>query len=304
MMIARLCIIILGILALMAGYACNRPVPEVIEIDFSEGNGIVVQNDRDTTAIRVAIATVISPRESFVYYQEMFAALSEHLGRRIEFKQRTTYEEVNELLAQNLVDVAFVCAGAYIQGADYMELMFVPVVNGKPSYRGYVITHKDNLVRRFEDFEGLSFTFSDPLCFTGNVFVDLRLQHLGVQAEDFFGEIVHSLSHDLSIQMVSRKLIDGAAVNGLIFDYMARYQPEYVKDLRIIEKTPSGGIPPVVNSLLMPRDLRSGIRDFFIDMHRHDETREVLEKILIDRFIIVGDTLYDDLREIKDQLWQ
>ncbi len=284
--------------------ACSGPSRDAYEVDFTDSIDVVSDNDQDTTAIRVAIATVISPRESFVYYQEMFNALAIHLGRRVEFKQRTTYEEVNELLAQNLVDMAFVCSGAYIQGADYMELLFVPVVNGKPLYRGYVITHKNSEVQRFEDFEGLTFTFSDPLCFTGSLFVDLRLHQLGTNAEDFFGEIVYSLSHDLSIQMVARNVIDGAAVNGLIFDYMATYRPGYVSDLRIVEKTSAGGIPPVVNSLLMPRALRSEIQSFFVDMHKQEETGKILEKILVDKFVLADDTLYDSLREMKEMLWQ
>ncbi|MDR4989055.1 MAG: PhnD/SsuA/transferrin family substrate-binding protein [Bacteroidales bacterium] len=293
-----------AILSLFLFAACHSPRHDTYDVDFSEGAAAAVSSEPDTTSIRVAIATVISPRESFVYYQELFTALGEHLDRRVEFKQRSSYEEVNELLAQNLVDMAFVCSGAYIQGADHMELMFVPVVNGLTYYRGYVIAHKNSEVHSFEDFKGLSFTFSDPMCFTGNLFVDLRLLQLGVSADDFFGEIVYSLSHDQSIQMVSRNMIDGAAVNGLIFDYMARYHPEYVESLKIIEKTPQGGIPPVVNSLLMPRELRREIQVFFTDMHNHDETRLILDKILVDRFVLAGDTLYDGLREIKNRLWQ
>lgn len=297
-------VFVFAIVSLLTITACYNPRHDTYEIDFNEGTDLTISSDKDTTSLRVAIATVISPRESFVFYQEMFTALGEHLGRRIEFKQRNTYEEVNELLAQNLVDMAFVCSGAYIQGADYMELMLVPVVDSQPYYRGYVIANKNSDIHYFEDFKDRSFTFSDPMCFTGNLFVDMRLQQIGVLAEDFFGEIIYSLSHDLSIQMVSRNVIEGAAVNGLIFEYMAMYHPDYVENLRVIEKTPKGGIPPVVNSLLMSRELREEIQFFLTDMHNHDDTRKILDKILIDRFIIVGDTLYDDLRKTKDMLWQ
>lgn len=289
-------IILISVLLLAS---CRQPAREVHEVDFSEGDTAELRGDPDPGALRVAISTVISPRESFIYYQEMFEALSESIGISVEFKQRGTYAEVNDLLAQNLVDMAFICSGAYISGSDHHELMFVPVVSGEPYYRGYIITNKNSGISRFEDLRGKRFTYSDPLCFTGSLFIDRRMESLGTDTETFFGEIVYSLSHDVSIQMVSRNLIDGAAVNGLIFDYLRKNRPEYIEDVEIIEITGPGGIPPVVNSLLMPRELRNEIQDFFLGMHENDNTREILDNLLIDKFIIAGDTLYDGLREIK-----
>ncbi len=283
--------------------SCQGPRQEVYEVDFIN-NDSSPSDTISESVLRVAIATVISPRESFVYYQEMFEVLSEHLDMPVEFKQRTTYEEVNQMLARNLVDMAFICSGAYIQGADYMELMFVPIVYGEPYYRGYIISNTDSDIHRFGDFEGRSFTYSDPMCFTGSLFVNKRLKELGTNSGEFFGEMIHSMSHDLSIQMVSRNLIDGAAVNGLIFDYLNHARPGYVENLRIIEKTEPGGIPPVVNSLLMSRELRSQIQEFFTNMHHEEHTRQILDELMIDRFTIVGDTLYDSLRETIEEIRQ
>ncbi len=139
---------------------------------FTEGDLTEQITDSDTRPVRVAISTVISPRESFGYYQEMFEALTEETGLPVEFKQRGTYAEVNDLLAQNLVDMAFICSGAYIAGSDHHELMFVPVVNGEPYYRGYIITNKSSGIHNFDQLQGKSFTYSDPLCFTGSLFID------------------------------------------------------------------------------------------------------------------------------------
>lgn len=290
-------LLILGI------FSCGSPGPETYDVDLSD-NQPEVQDTLEEPVLRVAIATVISPRESFIYYQEMFEALSDHLNMPVEFKQRSTYKEVNELLATNMVDIAFICSGAYIQGSEYFELMFVPLVEGKPYYQGYIITNTSSDIYRFEDFKGRSFTYSDPMCFTGSIFVKKRLKELAYTEEEFFGETVYSLSHDLSIQMVSRNVVDGAAINGLIFEYLSHSHPEYLTDIRIIEKTEPGGIPPVVNSLLMPRELRTEIQNFFTTMHNDPYTRGILDSLLIDRFIITGDTLYDGLREDINEIIQ
>ncbi len=288
--------------------ACQGPAREdnTFEVDFSDpvASDTLDVKDRDPEVLRVAISTVISPRESFTYYEDMFAAMARDLDIRVDFVQRTTYGEVNELLATNEVDMAFICSGAYIDGVDHHELMFVPVIDGTTTYRGYVITQLNSPIQRFEDFEGKTFTYSDPMCFTGSLFVDRRLQDLGTGADHFFGEVVYSYSHDLSIQMVSRQIVDGAAVNGLIYEYIKKHQPELIENIRIIEKTIPGGIPPVVNSLLLDRKLREDIQQFFLQMHEQESTRAILDELLIDKFVIASDSLYDGLRDIQSALVQ
>ena len=282
---------------------CFRSQPEAVEVDFSissEREDNSETNAGSKATLRVAVATVISPRESFTYYKDLFEFLSQHLNRKIEFKQSMTYQEVNDMLAKNLVDLAFICSGAYVVGSDHFELLVVPVVNGLPYYRGYVITNEANNIFQFEDFKGRSFTYSDPLCFTGKLYIDSRLMELETTADAFFSEVKFSMSHDISIQMVSRNMVDGASVNGLIFDYMSEYHPDHVNRIRIIEKSGYNGIPPIVNSLLMPRDLREEIQSFFLNMHETSAGKDILDKLLIDRFILGSDSLYHGLREAKN----
>ncbi len=282
---------------------CFRSQPDAVEVDFSiasEGEENSETNADSKATLRVAIATVISPRESFSYYKDLFEFLSQQLNRKIEFKQSMTYQEVNDMLSKNLVDMAFICSGAYVVGSDHLELLVVPVVNGLPYYRGYIITNEANNIFQFEDFKGKSFTYSDPLCFTGKLYIDSRLMDMETTADEFFGEVKFSMSHDVSIQMVSRNMVDGASVNGLIFDYMSEYHPDHVGRIRIIEKSGYNGIPPIVNSLLMPRDLREEIQAFFLNMHETSTGKEILDKLLIDRFILGNDSLYHGLREAKN----
>jgi phosphonate transport system substrate-binding protein len=299
----KLVIIILAVSISFIFSGCIRSQPDAVEIDFAdayEGVEYSETNNDNQATLRVAIATVISPRESFAYYKDLFEFLSKRLSTKIEFKQSMSYQEVNDMLAQNLVDMAFICSGAYVVGSDYFELLVVPVVNGLPYYRGYVITNNASNIFRFEDFQGRSFTYSDPLCFTGKLYIDTRLMDMGTTAEEFFGEVKFSMSHDISIQMVSRNLVDGASINGLIFEYMAEYHPDHVNRIRIIEKSGFNGIPPIVNSLLMPRDLREEIQSFLLNMHETQEGRKILDKLLIDQFILGSDTLYQGLREAKN----
>ncbi len=285
--------------------SCKGPRQETITVDFSQEQSAFELSDSDSIpTLRVAIATVISPRESFVYYKELFDYISEKLNLKVEFKQRMTYQEVNQLLAENLVDVAFICAGAYASSVGSMELLVVPLHNNLPYYQGYVITQQNSDIQQFEDFRGKSFTYSDPLCVTGKLFIDGKLKEMGTNSEAFFGQVLYSSSHDISIQLVSRNLVDGASVNGLIFDYLAQFQPEAVQNIRLIEKSNYFGIPPIVNSLGLSRTLRAEIQELFLDMHLHEQGREIMKHLQVDRFILTGDTLYDGIREARKFLEQ
>ena len=292
-------------LAFLVFCSCNRPRHETVMVDFGKENeGTESQINDSIPVLRVAIATVISPRESFNYYKELFDYISTHMNLPVEFKQRLTYTEVNELMRQNQIDIAFVCAGAYVVGEEFMELLVVPVHDGLPYYQGFIITQQNSGIDRFEDFQGKTFTYSDPLCFTGKLYIDSKLAEMGLTSDEFFSRVMFSTSHDISIQMVSRNLIDGASVNGLIYDYLAHFKADAVRNVKIIEKSAYFGIPPIVNSKQLPEKLKNEIQELFLGLHLNEEGRNIMQNLRIDKFILAGDTLYDGIREVRNRLEQ
>lgn len=288
---------------LLVVFSCRRPEPRTVTVDFSQDQDYSETNWADSLpALRVAIATVISPRESFIYYKELFDYISKQLNLSVEFKQRLTYTEVNQLLAQKQVDIAFICSGAYVIGSENMELLVVPVHKGRPHYQGYIITQQNSDINQFLDFRGKSFTYSDPMCVTGKLYVDGKLADMGLTSEEFFSEIMFSTSHDISIQMVSRNLVDGASVNGLIFDYLQQFQPDAIRNIKLIEKSDYFGIPPIVNSLGIHPELKKDIQDLLLGLHLTEEGRKIIYNLQVDKFILAGDTLYDGIRALRNRL--
>ncbi|NOR11011.1 MAG: PhnD/SsuA/transferrin family substrate-binding protein, partial [Desulfovibrionaceae bacterium] len=64
--------------------------------------------------------------------------------------------------------------------------------------------------------------------------------------DTFFKSYIFTYSHDRSIEMVAHNLVDGAAVDGLIWEYMNIKTPSITAKTRIIKKSEPFGIPPVV----------------------------------------------------------
>ena len=51
----------------------------------------------ESAQLKVAVAAIISPRETFVYYRQLLDYIGQKMGREIQFIQRKTYGEINEL---------------------------------------------------------------------------------------------------------------------------------------------------------------------------------------------------------------
>jgi len=94
--------------------AACAPAPStpVIRLD----NLAPLPNDRapsgDIVPLRVAVAAVISPEGTVDSYRPLLNYLGTKLGRPIELVQRRTYAEVNDLIRDGKVDLAFVCTRA------------------------------------------------------------------------------------------------------------------------------------------------------------------------------------------------
>ena len=242
-----------------------------------------------------------SPKETYIYYSELIKYISDKVGYPIYIKQKKTYEEVNELLENSEVDFAFICSGAFVgeYRTGWIKLLVAPEIDSANHYRAYVITQKDSEINNFEDLKNKSFAFTDPLSNTGRFYPLKKLIQLDENEEDFFLKTVYTYGHDISIQMVNRGIIDGASVHGLIFEYLSLYHPEKVENIKIIEKSEEFGIPPVVMPATLSQKRREQYREIFLDIHNDSVGKQILDKLLIDKFVEVNDTIYNSVFQLK-----
>ena len=244
--------------------------------------------------IYVAISTMISPVETFNLYKDLIDYISSKLCVPIEFKQRKTYSEVNELLKENKLDFAFICTGAYLKARNKMpiEILVVPVVEGKPYYQAYVIVNEESNINSIDELQGKSFAFTDPLSNTGYDYIINILKERKSNPEKFFSKTIFTYAHDYSIQAVKRKIVDGATVDGLVYEYLKHFKPKKVEGIKIINKSRDFGIPPFVVQKGMKPELKKRLKNIMLNLHNDPKGKELLSKIMIDKFIEGNDELY------------
>ena len=289
--------LIIGIILSSAGCFGLEPA-EKISLDEVELTNVT---QPEIQPLIIAVSAMVSPKDTMIYYQDLLDYVSERTGRPVELVQRETYLEINDMLETQSIDVGFVCTGAYVEGHDKfgMELLVAPLVQGEPYYYSYIIVSNDNEAESFEDLRSKKFAFTDPLSNTGKLSPTHMLALMNETPDSFFSSYIYTGSHDKSIEAVARNLVDGAAVDSLIWDYSNEMNPEFTSKTKIIAISDPYGIPPVVVHPDIEPELKSELENIFLTMHKDPKGAEILEHIKIDRFVEINDSEYDLVRNIR-----
>ena len=290
------------LMILITALGCGKD-SDVVVVDFTKT--ITVERPAsqipETATFNMAVAAMISPKETFGYYRQLLDYIGEKLGRDVQFIQRKTYGEINELLGTGDIDLAFICSGPYAAGREIynFELIATPQVQNSHFYQSYLIVNKASQYNRIEDLKGRVFAFTDPDSNTGKLVPTYWLFEMGEQPETYFSKTIYTYSHDNSILAVAKALVDGAAIDGLIWDYYHQKDPVFTSRTRIIRKSEHYGIPPVVASKHLSPELKERIRNLFFSMHDDPKGQIILAELMIDKFIRPKDEWYDSIRQME-----
>lgn len=247
--------------------------------------------------VRVAAAAMVSPTQTFRYYPTLFRLVAKRVGVEVELVQRKTYREVNELLRSGEVEVAWICTGAWpeLAAAKTADLLVVPVVGGKTSYRSYLVVREGSPYRQVGDLRGARIAYSDSLSLTGCRIPQLMVRELGFAPETFFSSSFFTFSHDNSLQAVGLGLADVAGVDSLVYEFLKAKHPDEVRGLRILAVSRDLPIPPVVVARHVSPARMTAWKEAFLTIHTADEGKAVLAELGIDRFVPADPRAYEGL---------
>lgn len=292
--------------ALLAGCPTS-PYPEQ-KVDLTPRAPAATASQPEPPAkLRFSVAAMLSPQGSLAAYSELFALMGKRLGYEIEFVQRGSYREVNDLLVAGQVDAALVCTGGYLELArsapGKIDLLAVPVVGGITTYNSYVLVPAASRARSLADLAGKRFAFTDELSLTGRAYAVYWVKRHGADPATFFGSVQMTRSHDRSVEAVAKGLVDGACVDSLIYEEMVKARPALAKAVRRIDTSPPFGSPPVVASTSIPAERRTAIREVLLGMGADEEGRRALKAIGFDGFAPVSPAHYAGARKVAEATW-
>ena len=299
-MFGRSCraLLIAAISLLIAG--CTGEEPEQIVLDSPPRPTGPAREERKR--VRIAVGGMITPKEGMGYYRDFLRYVQEKIGSDVEYVDREGYAEINEMLRSGQLEAAFVCSGPYVDGHRQfgLELLAAPQAYGAAVYHSYIIVPKESPVASFAGLRGSRFAFTDPLSNSGKLVPTYMLARMNETPETFFREIIFTKSHDKSIKAVAQGVVDAAAVDSLIWEYLNATAPEVTSRTRILEKSPPYAIPPLVVPPGLDPELKEKLKAAFLNAHDDPRGREILAKMRIDRFVVIDDRAYDSVREMQD----
>ncbi|WP_242975883.1 phosphate/phosphite/phosphonate ABC transporter substrate-binding protein [Desulfosporosinus sp. FKB] len=290
-------ILILAVFMLAGCQGTDRlPMVSIESKDPSLTNPQPLENQ---DSLRVGISSVLSPRETLENYQSLADYLQKKIGRPVELIQRQSYKEINDLVRDNGVDVAFICSGAYVSGKqENLMLLAVPEVNGKSTYQSYIIVNSNSRFQTFQDLKGQVFGFTDPISFSGTIAPSYMVTQLNSRPTDFFKRVVYTYSHDNSIKAVLDNVVSAAGVDSLVYQYSVAKDPSLAKKIRIIAESPEVGSPPVVVNKNIDSHLKAALLEALLQMDNDSVGKMALKALLYDRFVMPNEAAYGPIQSM------
>lgn len=260
----------------------------------------------DRSVLRIAIAPLTSPRDSFPLFAQLQSYLAARLHQPVGIIYRSTYAEINALLREGECDIAFVSGYPYVQGKhDFgMEALASPVVGGQDSSYSYIIVPASSSRTSLSELRGSVFAFSDPLSNAGRLAPEFAVSRTagGTRAQTYFRRAVFTYGQERSIEAVTARTVDGAAVDSLVFERMAATDPSLRAAVRVIERLGPFGTPLMVVRPALDAAVKDDIRRVLFHMHQDQDGRRVLRQLGFDRFAPPDDRSYDGIRRMAQLL--
>lgn len=252
---------------------------------------------RAAEPIRLGLTPVFLDNDAVVIAR-LREAIGQGTGRPIDLIQRRTYQEVAGLLLEGGVDAAWLCGYPFLQHEAALSLLGVPVWQGAPLYRSYLIVAVEDDATGLSELEGGTHAFSDPDSNSGWLVTASDLARMGRRPETFFHRTLFTYGHRNVVRAVAGRLTRSGSVDGYVWEALARVEPDLTTRTKVISRSEQLGFPPFVARRERTEEAGVGaLRTALLSLSATPQGQEALELLQLDG-IVPGDlSLYDGIRQ-------
>lgn len=249
--------------------------------------------DERATPIRIGL-TPTFPHDQYRPLEKWRLYMERKLNRPVEFTRRDRYIETMDLLRLKKLDFAWICDYPYVHFKRQTRLLAVPVHNGRPTYRSYLIVPtSDTTTKSILDMKDKVFAYTDPYSNTGYLTPRFELQQAGVDPARYFRKTFFGWSHRRVLESVATGLADGGAISSHVWDTLSIGKPELTRAVRVVAKSAEYGFAPFVAQASVGDDRFREMQKLLLEMTADDEGRALLKELNLDGFIVGDARLYE-----------
>ena len=224
---------------------------------------------------------------------ELQTYLSEAMGREVSLIKRRTYQEITALLLSGELDAAWICGFPFVQHADRLALVAVPLYQKQPLYQSYLIVPSDRSVDSWEGLQGDIHAFSDPDSNSGYLVTATLLAQHDLTPAQFFSKTFFTYGHRNVIRAVGSGLAQSGSVDGYVWDVMSEREPDLVSRTRVLRRSELLGFPPI--ACLRNNHDSDGIATLtqaLVAMASSDRGKKILGILQLDGFSVEPETTF------------
>jgi phosphonate transport system substrate-binding protein len=224
------------------------------------------------------------------------AYLSRKTGRQVQLVRRRTYEEITNLLLSGELAAAWICGYPLVQHADELALVAVPLWDGRPLYRSYLIAAADRQAAGIDGLRGDIHAFSDPNSNSGFLVTAALLAERKLRPEQFFRRTFYTYGHRNVIRAVASGLAQSGSVDGYVWEVVTVLEPNLRARTRIVRQSELLGFPPVacLASRMRDEDVAS-LQHALLSMAVDDDGKDILGLLRLDGFAEEPMSLFDPI---------
>lgn len=226
------------------------------------------------------------------------AYLSDRLQQPVNLVKRRTYQEITAMLLSEQLDAAWICGFPLVQHPRELVPIAVPVWQGKPLYRSYIIAGANDPVPSFADMRGYVHAFSDPDSNSGFLVTRHLLTTMNERPDTFFSRYFFTYGHRNVVRAVAAGLAQSGSVDGYVWEVVREIEPELTEKTRVVRESELLGFPPVAaNVRLQDTPTVHKIAWALNTMAETDAGRTLLKTLRLDGFTAGGMDLFAGIAE-------
>jgi ABC-type phosphate/phosphonate transport system substrate-binding protein len=248
----------------------------------------------------------VSP-EAAELWRRLLAAVIEHAGLDITLFEHTAPAPINELWQRPDKAAVFMCGLPFSRSDPRPELIAAPVPS-PPDFRGLPQYWSEMVVRKDSGFQTIEDTFGGRIALTvpDSQSGCLAALHYLMTAADRFPPYAEVITPRVTPLGAMSAVIEGAAdvapIDSYAFYLLQKYRWNLTSRLRIIGRTASTPIPPLVSSSAGVEPLQAA----FLEAHRIAAMAPLMAGLLLEKFVRPDPASYDPLRsnfETASRYW-
>jgi phosphonate transport system substrate-binding protein len=247
------------------------------------------------TPLRFALTPVLLTSD-LVMLEQLKGYLEGAMGRPVHLVTRRTYQEITALLVSRQVDAAWICGYPFVAYSSELALVAVPIWQGQPLYRSYLIGRIGQKADTLADLAGTVHAFSDPDSNSGYLVTSAALAEMGTSPARFFQQFFYTYGHRNVVRAVSAGLAAAGSVDGYVYDVLRETEPDLVGRTRIIRQSELLGFPPIACAAAEAQSPAiSRLQEALVSMPANAHGRSVLAMLRLDGFSVEKPELFDGI---------